>query len=207
MKKVKFTYGHVEIMKAISKHFGYGGSATFLRYNEKNDVIDVKVKGTLVCVDKALVCQIFGGHGGFYKGGEYVSPCVKWHNKGKNVSVDVWKTLLTIEELRDTMRKHNVGFGDKGNPKILRGVVVYSPSASGWKRYLWDCDFKDRAYYVHSNAETYLEIDPSAGLCRHPHCVLTSLRGGRANGGETLLRPDYSWKVDYCYIDGIEKKD
>jgi len=113
--------------------------------------------------------------------------------------------LLTIAEFREVMRRHNKGFADKGNPKVLRGVVVYSPSASNWKRYLWNCDFKDRAYYCWSNAETYLEVDPSSGLIRHPHCCLVSLRGDSMHGGESLLRPNYDWVVDYCYIDGFEK--
>jgi len=211
MKAVKFTYTMEEVLKKVAKSNGISG-LRFKDFSHEKDGdkavngICVKHKGETHYVYDNELCILFGGVGGTYSHKGYNPPRVKWTGKGEKAKFHVWKKILTIDEFRYVMKRHNVGFGDKGNPKVLRGVVVYSPSASDWKRYLWDCDFKDKAYYCWSNAETYLEKDPSAGLIRHPHCVMESLRGDSRNGGETLIRPNYDWVVDYCYIDGFCEK-
>lgn len=197
-KAVMFSYNEKEIANVLKKY-----------YNDKR----IRVIGfSDDCIEVASGCNraklthdnlavAFGGVGGYYKGWTYIEPRIEIEANGKKVvGLRVWKELLTWNEFYNAMRDHNRGFADKGNPEVLTGVVVYSPSASGWKRFMWDCEFEDRAYSCHSNGEIFLEEDPSSGLCRHSHCIMQSLRGDRAHGGETLLRPNYSWTVDYCYI-------
>ena len=207
MKAVKFTYGIEDVVKVLEKWYG----ESRLRFDgfTSDGRFTVKRRDGATCnVTADTICVAFGGIGGTYNAKGYVKPHVKWSGlKGKKPRLTVWKHLLTWDEFVEVMKRHNKGFKDKGNPKVLQGVIVYSPSASGWKRNLWDCKFIDRAYRCWSNAETFLEVDPSSGLIRHPHCSLVSLRGDSQHGGESLIRPDYSWKVDYCYFEGFAKGD
>ena len=204
MKAVKFTYELGDVLKVLEKWYGVGS----LRFKGFSDGrICVRRRDGATCnVTADTVCVAMGGVGGTYKGEKHVEPRIKWVGvNGKHPKLHVWKRLLTWDEFVEAMKRHNKGFGDKGNPKVLRGVVVYSPSASGWKRNLWDCKFEDRAYHCWSNAETFLEEDPSSALIRHPHCYIETLRG-RERGGESLIRPEYGWVVDYCYFEGFEKE-
>lgn len=203
-KAVPFTYNVDAIKLGIKKHYGRFYNLKTVRIigkYEDGDGIRVKFGGNEHVLFKKDIAVVFGGIGGYYKGNDYVEPRVELEFNGSEVvSIRVWKDILTWDEFNTAMRVHNRGFADKGNPDVWTGVVVYSPSASGWQRTLWDCEFEDRAYSCHSNGEIFLEEDPSSGLCRHAHCIMTSLRGDRAHGGEVLLRPNYNWTVDYCYI-------
>lgn len=203
----KFTYTVKDLLKAICARDKMKMSQVkFLRIDSENNAI-VRSHGRECIIHSATIGDLFGSDGGFYDSEGYHEPTVKWETEGKEPTLTVMKSILTENEFWEVMRRHNVGFADKGNPKVLKAVIVYNPSASNWHRYLWDCELKDRAYYCWSNAEVFLEDDPSAGMCRHAHCYLESLRGDRAHGGESLLRMDYSWKVDYCYIESEEQSE
>ena len=197
-KAVAFTYGADEVIKLLKKHF----CVKKLRIiGLREGGLEVASGSSREVLDDDSVANAFGGVGGYFVGNEYVQPRVEWVKDGKNVTaLRVWKELLTWDEFKTAMSEHNRGFADKGNPEVWTGVVVYSPSASGWRRWLWDCELEDRAYSCHSTGEIFLEEDPSAGLCRHPHCVMRPLRGDGNHCGGTLLRPNYGWVVDYCYI-------
>lgn len=197
-KSFPFTYDVNTVVKIIKKFYHVGKLRII---GTCQDGVEVVACGNKDIIDDETIAKIFGGVGGYYEGYEYVNPRIEWEMNGKKiVGLRVWKDILTWDEFRSVMRSHNSGFADKGNPDVMTGVIVYSPSASDWYRNLWDCDFEDRAYSCNSNGEIFLEKDPSEGLCRHPHCVLTSLRGDRAHGGHTLLRPNSDWVVDYCFV-------
>lgn len=203
----KFTYTVKDFIKRLAKKNNIRPSQLkFIRAEDGESAI-VKYTGSEIQIHKSEIGELFGADGGFYDCEGYHEPTVKWETEGKEPTLTVMKSILTEDEFWEVMRRHNVGFADKGNPKVLKAVIVYNPSASNWHRYLWDCELKDRAYYCWSNAEVFLEDDPSAGMCRHAHCYLESLRGGRAHGGESLLRMDSSWKVDYCYIEAEEQSE
>lgn len=193
MKAIKFTYNLPAIKKGLAKY--YGGRI--------GRIIGVEGGNSLIVGDRAgksklsarTIAEAFGG---IY---DYDTARVKFVGKGKRLRLHVWKSILTMEEFRDAMRRHNAGFADKGNPRVLSGVIVYSPSASGWKRRLWNCPLKSRSYRTTSAQEVFLEQDPSAGLIRHPYCHLQCL-----DGGESLLREEWGWKADYCYIEGYARE-
>lgn len=188
MKAVKFTYDLPAIKKGLAKYYNLSRVGGIVRVRGDNTV-EVRANGCNEVIGTGNVAEAFGGVRARFVG------------KGDRLRLHVWKSILTMEEFRDAMRRHNAGFADKGNPRVLSGVIVYSPSASGWKRRLWNCPLKSRSYRTTSAQEVFLEQDPSAGLIRHPYCHLQCL-----DGGESLLREEWGWKADYCYIEGYAKE-
>lgn len=184
MKAMKFTYDLAEIKKVLAKHYGLRLLGGVVHVRDDNTMV-VKANGSTEILSGGSVAEVFGG------------VRAKFVGKGKKLRLHVWKKILTYSEFWEVMRRHNVGFADKGKPKVLKGVIVYSPSASGWKRKLWNCPVKSRSYRTTSDQEVFLEKDPSAGLIRHPYCHMKCL-----DGSESLMRQEFGWKADYCYIEG-----
>lgn len=205
MMPVKFTYNMEAVSKAMANWNGVK-SARFVRLTDGGAMFSVR--GNKYDCTNADICKALGGEGGYYNGGDYIEPRIKWNVTKKGITVSVWRKILTKDEMEEFFREHNKGFSDKGNPVVYIGVKVYSPALSHWQRFLWNCDFIDRAYRVFSNAEVYREKDPSAGMCRHPHNAHMTLRGNgnRCEGGECLLREPEGWVCEYCYIEGKVNK-
>lgn len=199
-KQVMFEYDMDYVSQTLKKHF----CARRMRIGKLKDAMDGKrleivVSGETNLIGGEVLAHAFGGFGGYYEGADYVDPHFEWSVDAKNkpTGLRIWKEVLTWDELCYAFRKHNVGFGKVGNPEVWSAVVVYSPRMSNWKRMYWECDFKDKAYRCHSNAEIFLEEDPSAGLIRHPYCPMKTL-----GGAETLIRQPHGWVEEYCYIEG-----
>lgn len=200
MKAVKITYDMKDVLHMLSRHFGAKVRLAGRELLDADGQLQIKIRGSKHCVDPYRIALIYGGIGGYWNNGKYVEPRVKFAGKGDRAKVHVWKKLLTKDELVAVLRRHNRGYGSKGNPKPLSAVVVYSPSASGWKRHLWNCPLAQRSYRTDSSQEVFLEVDPSAGLIRHPYCHMDCL-----DGHERLLREESGWAVDYCYVEGYAK--
>ena len=195
-KQFMFKHDMDYVVKALKKHF----DVRSLRVGKlKDGRLELVSSGEKIYICGDDLANIFGGVGGYYKGAEYIEPHVEWDvdSSNKPKELHIWKDILTWDELCSAFRKHNVGFGKVGNPEVWSAVVVYSRRMSNWKRMYWECDFKDKAYRLHSNAEIFLEEDPSAGLIRHPYCPMKTL-----GGADTLIRQPHGWVEEYCYIEG-----
>lgn len=195
MKSVRIDHTIQEVESAVAKYYDTR-SVKFKGFDDGGRAQFANRDGR-VHLSPSDLGRILGGY--FNKKGD----CrVSWHGvSSPSPRLSVWKRILTYEELEVVLRRHNKGFADKGNPKVLNAVVVYIPSASGWKRSLWNCPLKSRSYRTDSAQEPFLEVDPSAGLIRHQHCHMSCL-----DGSEDLLRAGFNWKVDYCYIEGAKKE-
>lgn len=198
MLAIKFTYDIKEVLKVMAKHYGCGSVGRLIRV--EGNALVTKLYGDEHFISPDALGAAFGAARIMSDKVQDIRCRVKVVGKGAKAKLHVWKKLLTYDEFLLAMRRHNVGFKDRGNPRILNGVVVYSPSASHWKRHLWTCPLKSRSYRINSAQEVFLENDPSAGLIRHPYAHLDSL-----DGQEHLLRWQEGWRADYCYIEGYAK--
>lgn len=99
---------------------------------------------------------------------------------------------ISFSELASAMIKFNQenGYTTKGNPKKLKGVIVFSKDSFN-KPYTE----QQRSYEVTSDEKAFL-----------PNMLGTSLFGDCLDGIDISIRLDWymggreGWKVDYCYL-------